>query len=104
MLSSQIEKEGPEAISISISDYQTECDEKVRKERIKTLNKKLKHIESESLIFSCLKGCLLWRHKNALGHKDFITFWGKTDERYDYVLFLIKLYKLFGLYAKCRFQ
>ena len=81
--STQREREGPEAIPIDIVDYRTECKEEVLKERIKKINKKLKNIESESLIFSCLKGFLLWRHKKALGHKDFLTFLDKTDERYD---------------------
>ena len=92
-------------ISINIEAYKSPCDDKMLVERLKHLNEKIKYIPNDPLIYSTLKGFLLHRKKESMGPTPFIKFLDDNDENYDYVLFLIKLYKLFEKYkglCRCR--
>jgi len=90
--------ETPELILIDVDEFKKPCNDDVRVERLKAVNKKLKFSENESLVVSSLKGYLLFTHKEAIGAKNFIKFLNDMNENYDYAMFLIKLYKLVKKY------
>ena len=90
-------------ISINIEEYRSPCEDHVLVERLKYINEKIKYISNDPLIYSTLKGFLLFRKKESMGPSLFIKFLDDVGESYDYVLFLIKLYKLFDKYKRlCR--
>ena len=92
--------ETTEAIPIDIEAFKAPCDDKTRIQRIELVNQKLKNIEGEPLMISCLKGHLLMKHKKSIGVKNFYDYCGNTGENNDYCLFLIRLCKLLQEYKK----
>ena len=92
--------ESAESVAVDIEKFKTKCNDTVRVERIKLVNQKLKNMEGEPLMISCLKGYLLMNHKNAIGVKNFYDFCSDAGENHDYALFLIRFYKLMQKYKK----
>ena len=95
-------REKTEVITVNMDEYKAPCDDNTRVQRIDSVNQKLKHMEGEPLLISCLKGYLMFHHKKAIGVKNFITFLEDTNENYDYTSFLIRLYKLVEKYKGLR--
>ena len=91
-------RETSEVVQVNLQEFETQCNNDTRIQRIKVVNKKLKFMEGEPLVISSLKGYLLFQHKKAIGTKDFIQFLADTGENYDYCTFLIKFYKLLQKY------
>ena len=85
-------------VPINIGEIKSDCNDNVRVERLELVDKKLKSMGGESLLISALKGYLLFKHKNAIGVKDFNKFLDDTEENYDYCNFLIKLHRLVNKY------
>ena len=92
--------ETTEVVPIDIENFKSKCEDNVRVERIRLVNQKLKNMEGEPLMISCLKGYLFLKHKNSIGAKNFHQFCSNTSENHDYSLFLIRLHKLLQKYKK----
>ena len=96
-------RETVEVVPVNIEKFKEKCENDIRVERIRLVNQKLKNMEGEPLMISCLKGHLLFKHKESIGVKNFYDFCSDTRENVDYALFLIRLYKLMEKYKQLKY-